>query len=188
MVRNQGLLLEVHFQLIKIKIMNIIIELNKNINRITEIYESLDLVAIFSNVCAVIDENNLATFGIYLENGEKISPKMDFKYDFTSVLPELYEMLNFLKQGNSCFYKVYLYEINKTIRLDTFSEEYVSFSLYSDDMKISEYKILKQDLIFNIEINILKFKNLVRIIFPIAYTLFVKENYLEFGDQEQPPT
>jgi hypothetical protein len=167
--------------------MNIVIELKKDINSVTKNYELLnyepfEVIDVFSTICSIIDEEKIATFGIFLKNGEKISPVMDFKCDFTSIMPELYGVLDVLKRDESSVCELYLYELDKIIYLKTLNKEYIAFSLYSysKKIKIIEYNILKFELIENIEHTLLKFKNLVFTIFPIAYNFFVKENYFRF--------
>ncbi len=148
---------------------------------VSETYnENTDLITIFSEVCQTVDSLEIAAFFIKADN-DAVYKILDFKYDFTSVMPELIELQAFLTKGNDQEFILYLYEIDLKISF-LFDVEYDTdikvVIKKSNEQIVKEYPFNSHITIKSIETTLETFGYILRSFFPVAHRIFKKEKYL----------
>jgi hypothetical protein len=161
--------------------MKIVIEFSQYTKQLKEEYNTMDLVEIFDRICTIIDKEKIATFTIFLKSGSHIATNMDFSYDFTSIMPNLDEVIDFINRNKEGSYKLNLYELDIIIDLAIISDKYLNLRFTYSGVQKDEYFVAKENLIFNIQESLFKFYSIVYNFFPKACAIFIKEDYLGFS-------
>ncbi|MDJ1467644.1 hypothetical protein QNI19_12345 [Cytophagaceae bacterium DM2B3-1] len=151
------------------------------VKKVREPYrDKTDLITIFGKVCEVIDSRQIASFLVTTDEGV-ISTVLDFKYDFTSVMPELLDLLIFFDRKEEKEFVLYMYEIDLKIAF-LFDNENTTDSRIvirkSNGQLIKEYWCKTDDIHKSVQETLEAFEKILNCFFPVAYKLFKEENYL----------
>lgn len=162
--------------------MVIILKDNNTSQLILELYESTELLGIFSEVCSVIDNDNICSFLVCIKN-KPLSPLMNFAYDFTSIMPELVDLSFFLEKHTKGCFVLNFYELRKKVSISLIDALTVDIAISdfvnnNEDKVIESYSFPKLALLDNINNSILDFELALKKYFPIAFSVFVKNKYL----------
>ena len=154
------------------------IRINDGNWKLDENYDGLDLIDIFSCVTAAIDHNMIATFMVE-SNLKKISPVMDFKHDFTSIMPELIGLYRSIYRRASDECTLFFYEINVKFYFDfgTLDSNIVKVAM-EDKSGVQIYQMYASVLMTDIQNVLTKFDTILSDFFPSACEIFKREGYL----------
>ncbi len=158
----------------------------ENKNQIVEENYSIenDLIEVYDILCSTIDDQNLAKFHVIIDNYNFFS---DFAYDFTSIMPGILYVLDFLKNGKTFKNRNTLnfYELRVILRFEIFSDEVlITINDEYSRIKSKEKKLSRNELINSFEKLVIDFHEILYKFFPKAYYLFKGENYMIFENNK----
>ena len=136
-------------------------------------------IEVFSEVCKMIDELNIAKFSVCFKKWDNRFNKTDFAYDFTSIAIEIRGLIDFLT-NKSNKYLLFFYELDRKIMFRFKNEQLIDFEIlnsientvfFSGILNVNELKNKVEKLLD-------AFRDLLYKFFPKAYECLSKHQYI----------
>ena len=142
-----------------------------------EIDQNEIVLRVYDIVCRQISELNLAKFSIIFSEWDACFTNADIYYDFSSIAYELPDLKLFIEKGKGSFF-LHFFELDRNIEFVknknkftfTIRETLGNQKIVEGILDITEFYIMIQDLIK-------QFKELLQNYFPIAFSLFVQNQF-----------